>query len=116
MNQELVMTFLALVFAHLLGDYPLQGQFLAEQKGNNPILLVTHAVIWTGTIALAGHLLGFNVDLVDVTVLFTVHVIADGLKATGKLGYAKMDALKGGLLVDQGIHIVQILVFILMNA
>lgn len=110
-----MMTLLALVYAHLLADYPLQGQFLAEQKGKNPILLITHAVIWTGTIALAGHLLGFNVDLLDVTLLFTVHLIADWLKATGKLWYAKMDALKGGLLIDQGIHIAQLLVFILLN-
>lgn len=111
-----MMTFLVLVYAHLLGDYPLQGQFLSEQKGKNNILLVTHAIIWTGTIALAGHLLGFNIDLIDISLLFVVHLIADWLKATGKLWYANMDDLKGGgLLIDQSIHIVQLLVFNLLN-
>lgn len=40
--------------------YPLQGDFLATQKGNNLILLVTHAGIWAGTVALAGYFIGFH--------------------------------------------------------
>lgn len=109
------MTFLVLMFAHLLADYPLQGEFLANMKGKNLIVLVSHAGIWTGCIAVAGYLLGFDVGYLDVSLLFSVHCIADHLKASNKLWYKNMDALKGGLLSDQLIHVGQIILFIVMN-
>lgn len=109
------MTFLTLIFAHLLADYPLQGDFLATMKGKNAIALVTHAGIWTGCIATAGYLVGYNVDIVDVALLFSVHTIADQLKATNKLWYRGIDNLKVGLLSDQMIHVIQILLFMFMN-
>lgn len=109
------MTLLTLIFAHLLADYPLQGEFLATMKGKNVIVLVSHAGIWTGCIALAGHFLGMDIGILDVFVLFTVHAIADYLKAANKLWYKKLDSLKGGLLCDQLIHIIQILVLIITN-
>ena len=109
------MAFLTLMFAHLLADYPLQGDFLAKMKGKNVIVLFTHAGIWTGCIAIAGFLVGFDVGYIDIALLFTVHAIADHLKAANKLWYKKLDALKGGLLSDQLIHIGQILLFIAMN-
>lgn len=109
------MHFLVLMFAHLLADYPLQGDFLAKMKGKNIIVLFTHAGIWTGCIAVAGYLLGFNVGYLDITLLFVIHAIADYLKAANKLWYKKLDALKGGLVSDQLIHVGQILLFIFMN-
>lgn len=109
------MVFLSLLFAHLLADYPLQGAFLADMKGKNLIVLFTHAGIWTGCIAITGHLLGYHIDVLDVFLLFTVHAFADHLKATNKLWYKKFDSLKGGLLIDQLIHILQIIVFMLTN-
>lgn len=104
------MTFLVLVFAHLLADYPLQGDFLANMKGKNHIVLVSHAGIWTGTILVAVHLLGFDVTMFDVVTLFVVHAIADYLKAKPIGIYKKLDALKGGLLLDQSIHLLQLLI------
>ena len=109
------MPFLILIFAHLLADYPLQGDFLATMKGKNAIALVTHAGIWTGCIATAGYLIGYNVDIVDVVLLFSVHTVADQLKAANKLWYRGTDNLKGGLLLDQMIHVIQILLFMFMN-
>jgi hypothetical protein len=109
------MDILVFLFAHLLADYPLQGEFLATMKGKNLIILLSHAGIWTGCIATAGYLLGYSIDLIDIGLLFVIHVIADYLKATNKLWYKNMDNLKGGLLIDQLIHVLQILVFIIMN-
>lgn len=109
------MHFLVLMFAHLLADYPLQGDFLAKMKGKNIIVLFTHAGIWTGCIVVAGYLLGFNIGYLDITLLFAIHAIADYLKAANKLWYKKLDTLKGALLSDQLIHVGQILLFIFMN-
>jgi Protein of unknown function (DUF3307) len=107
-----MMIFLGLIFAHLLADYPLQGDFLAANKGKNPIVLVTHAGIWTGCIAVAGILMGLDIGVWDVLLLFAVHTTADYLKAANKLWYKKMDALKGGLATDQLIHVGQILLLL----
>ncbi|WP_243299135.1 DUF3307 domain-containing protein [Bacillus litorisediminis] len=112
---EEYMTLLIFLFAHLLADYPLQGEFLATMKGKNVIALFSHAGIWTGCIALTGHLLGFDVGYIDIASLFIVHTVADYLKVANKLWYKKLDSLKGGLLCDQLIHVGQILLFMLLG-
>lgn len=104
------MTLLVLIFSHLLADYPLQGEFLATTKGKNIISLVSHAGIWTGAILTAVHLLGYGVNFNDVIFLFAIHAIADYCKAKPVGIYGRLDALKGGLLLDQSIHMLQILV------
>src|ERR1041384_2809060 len=101
------MTFLVLVFAHLLADYPLQGDFLAKMKGKMPLILATHCGIWTGCICVAAHFCGVNVSLAWVAILFAVHATADYFKANG--GYGKADPLGWPLYCDQAIHIGQIL-------
>ena len=104
------MTFLILLYAHLLADYPLQSDFLAKMKGQNHIVLAVHAGLWTGTILLAVHLMGYGVTPFDVFTLFSVHAVADYCKARQIGIYKRLDALKSGLLLDQSIHIVQIIV------
>jgi hypothetical protein len=84
-------------------------------KGKNLIVLFSHAGIWTGCIATAGYLIGYNVNTLDITLLFTVHAFADHLKSANCLWYKKLDSLKGGLLCDQSIHLIQIIVFMIMK-
>lgn len=105
------MDFLILIFAHLLADYPLQGEFLSKMKGKNLLLLCTHAGIWTGTVLLAAHLIGYSVDLWDVFFLFIVHAVVDYMKARPLFFYKKLDPLGAALWIDQGIHVIQILIF-----
>ncbi|MEH0979242.1 DUF3307 domain-containing protein [Bacillus mobilis] len=107
------MDFLLLLFAHLLADYPLQGEFLANMKGKNHIVLATHAGIWTGAILVAAYCLGYNITYFDVVLFFTVHAVADYMKAKPIGFYKKMDSLREGLLIDQSIHIIQIVVFLI---
>lgn len=107
------MNLLVLVFAHLLADYPLQGDFLAKMKGQNVITLASHAGIWTGVVSIAVYLLGYEVTFIDVGLLFIVHAVADYMKAKPVGIYKRLDPLKGGLLLDQLIHVVQILVLMI---
>ncbi|MBK5491829.1 DUF3307 domain-containing protein [Bacillus sp. TH13] len=107
------MDFLVLLFAHLLADYPLQGDFLANMKGKNHIVLSTHAGIWTGVVLIAAHFLGYNITYFDVAWMFVVHAIADYMKAKPVGFYKKLDSLESGLLIDQSIHILQIVVFLI---
>ena len=113
--ESILLIFLGLIFAHLLADYPLQGDFLANMKGENHIILVSHAGIWTGCVAVAGIIMGLNIGVLDVVLLFVIHAIADYLKATNKLWYKYLDNLKGGLLSDQLIHVGQIIVLMIMT-
>ncbi|MEX3713381.1 DUF3307 domain-containing protein [Cytobacillus horneckiae] len=110
------MNFLVLFYAHLLADYPLQGEFLAKEKGRNLIVLFSHAGIWTGTILTAAFLLGYNITLLDVASLFIVHAIADYAKANQLFFYKKLNPLTSGLLVDQLIHVLQIVLFMCLKA
>ncbi|KYG90563.1 DUF3307 domain-containing protein [Metasolibacillus sp. FSL H7-0170] len=107
------MDFLILVFAHLLADYPLQGEFLATMKGKNFIVLCSHAGIWTGTVLIAAYLIGYSVELSDVFILFTVHAVADFLKARSIGVYKNLDPMRMGLFIDQLIHILQLVIFML---
>lgn len=109
---SVTMAFLILVFAHLLADYPLQGDFLANMKGKNFIVLASHAGIWTGTICTTLWLIGLPVTLIDIAWLFIVHAIADYLKAKPSWFYKKLNPLGAGLAIDQLIHIVQIIILL----
>lgn len=104
---------MVLMFAHLLADYPLQGDFLANMKGKNHIVLATHAGIWTGVICVAMSLIGLPVGLLDIAWLFIVHAGADYAKAKPLGFYKKLDPLGKGLLIDQGIHVIQIIILLL---
>lgn len=106
------MPFLVLLFAHLVADYPLQGQFLSDMKGKNTLLLASHAGIWTGTIAVAAHLLGRRIRIRDVALLFVVHALADRAKAQRRGVYTNLDPLGAGLTIDQSIHMGQIAVLL----
>ena len=110
-----VLLFLGLIFAHLIADYPLQGEFLATMKGKNFIILLSHAGIWTGSIAIAGIVMGLSVGLLDILLLFVIHSIADYLKAANKMWYKRVDPLYGGLISDQLIHVGQIIIFMGMS-
>lgn len=101
------MQFLVLIFAHLLGDYPLQGDFLAKQKGTRLIAMWSHCGIWTGCVTIAAHFVGLHISLLQVLLLFFVHWLADHVKATEC--YTDDDPLGWSLWVDQGIHVVQII-------
>lgn len=109
------LSYLLLIYAHFLGDYPLQGKYLAETKGKNIISLIAHSVIWTGTVSIAGFLIGFQVTFVDVIFLFVVHGIIDYLKANQLWFFRKLSPEGLGLVVDQLLHGVQILIFALSN-
>lgn len=104
------MTFLTLLFAHLLADYPLQGDFLAKMKGQRILLMLTHCAIWTGCIVAAGHFCGLPVNYGAISVAFIVHYLVDEFKAHG--GYGKADPLGWPLWCDQLIHVGQIMIYI----
>lgn len=89
--------FLAMVAAHALADYPLQGDFLSKAKNRTaPIsgvpwfqALAAHAIIHGGAVALITGKLSLGVAEA------VVHAVTDDLKCRGKLTFNQ----------DQAIHI-----------
>lgn len=95
-----------LYFLNLVGDYPLQGEFLAQMKGKNFYLLFVHCAIWTGTVCVGLHLLGILV-LWKIIFLLVGHILIDYWKCHSK---DKELALTVDLWIDQFLHFIQILV------
>lgn len=111
----MIMIFLTLFFFHLLADFPFQGEFLSKMKEENMIFLSIHASIWTGVISIVGHFIGFQITISDVIILFIVHLFADYLKANKLVWYKNLDPLHSGLIIDQLIHVCQLILFIFLN-
>lgn len=97
---------LVIIFAHYLGDYPLQGDFLGTQKANYKYLLFTHCLIWTGCVCLALHFTGLF-EPWKLFFLFSVHYGTDRWKCSRK---KKEYALTRYLWIDQFIHFLQCVV------
>lgn len=106
-----------MIFAHIVDDYYLQGilaslkqkSWWENQKSYKPlykydyiVALIMHAFSWSFMISLPILYLGFTKWIVVEIILNTIiHGIVDDLKANkGKIN----------LIVDQSIHIVQILI------
>ena len=114
-----------LLAAHCIGDYPLQGEFLATHKGENNIILLVHCIIYTACV-LAGFVIALplvsspvneTILLTIMTVILVSHFIIDKHKCEfiKKLDtdYTKNREQKKELLVcsfyeDQMYHIVTI--------
>ena len=95
-----------LVWLHMMGDYPLQGEFLAQVKGKNDYILFCHSVIWTGCIAFGLFLLGLFAWW-KAAMLLIGHFIIDRWKARKQ---DKSHSLKRDLWIDQGLHLFQLLI------
>ncbi len=94
----------ALIWLHMLGDYPLQPDFLAQMKGKYDYLLFCHCIIWTGCIVLG--LIAFSIfTWWKVAMLLVGHFLIDRWKARKK---NKTHSLTRDLWIDQCLHFLQL--------
>ena len=71
-----------LVMCHLIGDYVLQGDFIAKTKGQNWYHLLVHCGLYIVPFYIC---LGF---IPQLALLFLTHIVVDALKARyGKINY-----------------------------
>jgi hypothetical protein len=97
-----------LLFAHYLADYPLQGEFLALNKGKSRQILFAHAMIWTGTLSIVLLLHGVFDIWIVLFALLIPHFIIDEIKARNLLFYPNL-SMWSGLAIDQSFHFLQII-------
>ena len=123
------------LFAHVVLDYPLQGEFLGLGKKQYNFLLLVHCIIWTLGHVLMAQWLGIYQPWM-LWWLFIGHIVMDWLKCHKLEGwcvkylqpanakkYTNMfskqevtiysDSLGLPLWIDQAWHIIQIMVIVL---
>lgn len=98
----------ALIWAHLVADYPLQGEFLATQKERSWVLLATHAWIQAGAVgAVAWGFHHFHLWMVGW--IFGSHAAMDAMKARWLNRRWPQESLRRNLWLDQAVHLVCLL-------
>lgn len=83
---------ITIIFCHLIGDYPLQQDFIAQTKGSNWYHLFVHCALYCVPFAVV-----YGIDY-KLLALFISHFIVDALKARYKaIGYAYDQFLHYGI-------------------
>lgn len=108
------LNYIILLLAHFIGDYALQNDYMALNKGKDNYVLFAHVATWTITISAAALLLGLPVNaFMIVFVLLVPHEIMDFIKARNLL-WCKSVSPHKALVIDQVFHLVQITVFYML--
>lgn len=97
----LLTTFLLLLSAHWVADYPLQGEFLATAKQKGPLRvyhLIAHSGIHSGAVFLV------TGSFVLAIIEWIAHSIIDELKVQGKTSFA----------IDQTLHVLCKLFYVIL--
>lgn len=92
---------LKLLFAHSLGDYFLQTDYLAMNKGKDNYILCIHAILYTFAVAL---IFGNEISQLWYWLILLIHIPVDYIKARGIT--PKRFGDKNALILDQVIHYV----------
>jgi len=99
-----------LIFAHFIGDWGLQSEWLALNKGKHWLVMLAHCMIWTGCVCIA--LEYWNVFAYwKVVFLFLTHFVIDTWKCrvyAEKPFCQQPDACH--LYIDQVLHFIQLIV------
>lgn len=94
----IIMKMVFIIMCHLLGDYVLQVDFIAQTKGKNWYHLFVHSALYC-----LPFLIVFGLDW-RLALLFVSHMIIDPLKARwGKITYVQ----------DQVLHYIISLIYLL---
>lgn len=104
--------FVILIGAHFVGDYALQTDYLATNKGKSLYVLTAHSAIWSFCITMTAWLMGFPPSMLAMLViLFIPHFVIDKMKVRKIYWFSDMSD-KHCLILDQYLHMVQLLVYL----
>ena len=85
------MGWLWVLFAHYMGDYGLQSDWMSDNK-HRPYVLFAHAVIWTGCVCVALQYLGLLVPW-KVGFLLVGHMASDAVRRPEHKSHRTIDQL-----------------------
>ena len=90
---------LKLLIAHSLGDYFLQTDYLAINKGKDNYILCIHSILYTFAIGL---IFGNGISQLWYWIILLTHILVDYVKARGIT--PKIMGETNALILDQVIH------------
>ncbi len=73
--------FLLLLACHFIGDFPLQSQWMSEEKSKRWEINFYHVVVYTSVFVIAGT----KLSLVSLVIIFVTHFLIDTLSARWKI-------------------------------
>lgn len=101
---------IVILFAHMFGDYFLQTDYLAKNKGKDNYILFAHCILYSLGIGIVFGIFGKTLTSIDLALISALHFPIDYIKARGIT--PKMFGDKNALILDQIIHYIVLLLFI----
>lgn len=101
---------LKILFAHSLGDYFLQTDYLAMNKGKDKYILCIHSILYTFAIAFV---FKNEINQFWYWLILITHIMIDYIKAVGIT--PNIMGNKNALILDQIIHYLILLLAILFS-
>lgn len=95
--------FLFVLMAHMLGDYVLQTDYMAMNKGKDNYLLFVHSVMYNLGILVVSTFFGITLTVGFYALNIILHYLIDWFKASGMSEEVTGNA-KASLFVDQLLH------------
>lgn len=102
---------LTTIMAHMFGDYFLQTDYLAGNKGKDNYILLVHCILYGLGVYSVCLLFGNKLSTIDVLIVVGLHIPMDYIKARGIT--PNLMGNKWSLILDQIVHYATLL-FILM--
>ena len=102
---------LTTIMAHMFGDYFLQTDYLAGNKGKDNYILLAHCILYGLGVYSVCLLFGNKLSTIDVLIVVSLHIPMDYIKARGIT--PTLMGNKWSLILDQIVHY-ETLLFILM--
>lgn len=101
-----------ILYAHMFGDYFLQTDYLAMNKGKDNYILLAHCILYGLGVGIVFGIFGFTLTTIDLALISAIHYSVDYLKARGIT--PKLMGNKNALILDQAIHYITLLLIIIM--
>ena len=102
---DIDMLLLKVIFAHCLGDYLFQTEYLAANKGKDNYILLMHSVLYVASVYF---IFGSAINMYWYYGLIVSHFIIDYVKARG-YSVKWFKGYSNALIVDQALHFILLL-------
>lgn len=109
---KLIELLFVVLSAHMLGDYFLQTDYLAMNKGKDNYILLVHCILYGLGVGLVFGVFGITLTAIEIALISAIHFPIDYIKARGIT--AKKLGDKNALVLDQTIHYITLFLIILL--
>lgn len=102
---------LFLIFAHFIGDWGLQSEWMATNKDKYWIVMFAHCMIWAGCVSIMADLCHIYIPYWKILFLVCGHMLIDAWKCWvyWEIPFCQQKTCKH-LYIDQVLHIVQVVI------